>query len=177
MAFRMYISVSGEDRIARYEVNADTGALTHMGDTRTAARPAPLAVNPRGGVIYAGCRDANVISSYGVGGDGALTHIADAAVDTDPCYLATDRGGRFLLSAYYEGGRCAVHRIDERGAVALRRRWSGLRRRRGRILCRRILRIGLRLCRTYRGGMGRTRYFSFGLMPKAGASRPIRRLG
>lgn len=117
MAFRMYISVSGEDRIARYDVNADTGALTHMGDTRTAARPAPLAVNTHRSVLYAGCRDDNVISSYGVGGDGYLTHIADAAVDTDPCYLGTDRGGRFLLSAYYEGGRCAVHRIDERGAV------------------------------------------------------------
>ena len=117
MAFRVYVSVSDEDRIARYDMDAETGALTHAGDTRTAARPAPLAVSPRGGAMYAGCRDANLISSYAVGGDGDLTHIADAAVDTDPCYLATDRGGRFLLSAYYEGGRCAVHRIDERRAA------------------------------------------------------------
>jgi 6-phosphogluconolactonase len=31
--------------------------------------------------------------------------------------VATDRRGRFLLSAYYQAGHCAVHPIDERGAL------------------------------------------------------------
>lgn len=118
MTMRMYITLSGEDRIARYEVDEGTGALTRIGDTLTAARPAPLAVNPAGDRMYAGCRDEIAISSYAIANDGRLTHIGDVAVDNDPCYLATDRAGRFLLSAYYGGGRCAVHAIGDDGAVA-----------------------------------------------------------
>ena len=114
---RMYITLSGEDRIARYEVDEGTGGLTHIGDVRTAARPAPLAVNPAGDRMYVGCRDEVAISSYAIGGAGELTYIGNVAVDNDPCYLATDRAGRFLLSAYYEGGLCAVHAIGENSAA------------------------------------------------------------
>ena len=35
----------------------------------------------------------------------------------EPCYLSTDHTGRFVLSAYYQAGHCAVHPIDESGAV------------------------------------------------------------
>ena len=117
MTMQMYITLSEEDRIARYEVDASTGALKHIGDVRTAARPAPLAVNPAGDRLYVGCRDAIAISTFAIGDGGALAHIGDVAVDNDPCYLATDRAGRFLLSAYYEGGRCAVHAIGDDGAA------------------------------------------------------------
>ncbi|MDE2687461.1 MAG: lactonase family protein [Chloroflexota bacterium] len=117
MTMQMYITLSEEDRIARYEVGEDTGALTHIGDTATAARPAPLAVNPTGDRLYVGCRDAIAISTFAIGDGGALAHIGDAAVENDPCYLSTDRAGRFLLSAYYEGGRCAVHAIGDDGAA------------------------------------------------------------
>ena len=94
-----------------------SGELAHIGDVRTAARPAPLAVNPAGDRMYVGCRDEIAISSYAIGDDGNLAHIGDAAVENDPCYLATDRNGRFLLSAYYEGGLCAVHAIGDDGAA------------------------------------------------------------
>ena len=114
---RMYITLSEEDRIARYEMDEDTGGLTHVEDVQTAARPAPLAVNPNGDRMYVGCRDEITISSYAIGEGGELTHIGDVAVDNDPCYMATDRAGRFLLSAYYEGGRCAVHAIGDDGAA------------------------------------------------------------
>ena len=118
MAMQMYITLSGEDRIARYEVDEATGELTHIGDVGTAARPAPLAVNPAGDRMYVGCRDEIAISSYAIGDGGELAHMGDVAIDSDPCYLATDRSGRFLLSAYYEGGLCAVHAIGEDGAAA-----------------------------------------------------------
>ena len=118
MATYIYITLSEEDRIARYGMNPEDGALTHIDDTPTAARPAPLALSPRGDRLYVACRDANLISTYAVGADGALAHMADISVSDDPCFLATDRAGNYLLSAYYEGGRCAVHRIDARGVAA-----------------------------------------------------------
>ena len=114
---QMYITLSGEDRIARYEVDEGTGELTHIGDVATAKRPAPLAVNPAGDRMYVGCRDEIALSSYAIGDGGSLTHIGDAALENDPCYLATDRRGRFLLSAYYEGGLCAVHATGDDGAA------------------------------------------------------------
>src|SRR5207302_4799721 len=36
---------------------------------------------------------------------------------SDPCWLATDRSGRFLLSAYYEGRGISVHPIGSDGIV------------------------------------------------------------
>ena len=115
---RMYITLSGEDRIARYEVDEGTGELRHIEDVGTAARPAPLVVNPARDRIYVGCRDEIAISSFAIGEDGDLKHLGDVAVENDPCYLATDRSGRFLLSAYYEGGLCAVHAIGDDGVAA-----------------------------------------------------------
>lgn len=117
MTMQMYITLSEEDRIAQYEVDTGTGELAHVGDTATAARPAPLAMNPIGDRLYVGCRDAIAISTFAIGDSGALAHIGDVAVENDPCYLSTDRAGRFLLSAYYEGGRCAVHAIGDDGAA------------------------------------------------------------
>ena len=76
-------------------------------------------MNPARDRLYVGCRDEIALSSYRIGEGGSLTHIGDAAVDNDPCYLATDRAGRFLLSAYYQGGRCAVHAIGDDGAAIL----------------------------------------------------------
>ena len=118
MTMQMYIAVSSEDRIARYALDEETGELAHIENVGTAARPAPLAVNPASDRMYVGCRDEIAISSYAIDENGALAHIGDVAVDNDPCYLATDRSGRFLLSAYYEGGLCAVHAIGEDGAAA-----------------------------------------------------------
>ena len=114
---RMYITISEEDRIACYRMDASNGALQHISDIRTAARPAPLAADPQRKFLYVACRDANIISGYAIGDGGDLARIGDIGVETDPCYLATDRSGRFLLSAYYEGGRCAVHAIGDDGAA------------------------------------------------------------
>ncbi len=118
MALYMYITVSEEDRIARYAMDGDTGELRHLGDVAASGRPAPLTTDPQRRFAYLARRDANLITSYRIGADGDLTHIGDVAVEDDPCYLATDRSGRYLLSAYYEGSRCAVHPIGSDGAAS-----------------------------------------------------------
>ena len=48
---------------------------------------------------------------------GRLTHIGEVALESDPCYMSTDRGGRFVFSAYYEAGRAAVHPIRADGVA------------------------------------------------------------
>ena len=48
---------------------------------------------------------------------GALTPQETVSAEHAPTFLATDRAGRFLLSAYYQGGYAAVHPLAADGAV------------------------------------------------------------
>ena len=118
MRFYMYVSVSGEDRIAIFEVDPETGRLDPRGDLAVPGKPYPLAVDPARRYLHAGRGDPKEISSFRIdGGTGQLSLIGTVALETDPCYLATDRTGRYLLSAYYSAGKAAVHAIGEDGAV------------------------------------------------------------
>ncbi len=114
----MYVAISGEDRIAIYGLEPDTGRLRHRMDIAVASGPAPLAISPDKGSLYAGCRRSNQLVSYRIDGDtGGLSVNGRVDLESDPCYLATDNTGRYLLSAYYGAGGAAVHPIDEEGAL------------------------------------------------------------
>ena len=43
--------------------------------------------------------------------------IGTVSLETDPCFLSTDRKGRFVMAAYYEGSMVTVHPIGGDGAV------------------------------------------------------------
>ena len=118
MAFHMYVSLQDDDRIARFLMDAETGKLTRNGVVAIAGGPAPLAINLAGTVLYVGQRTGLSLSSYSIDqntGDLALT--GSVELGGEPCYLSTDHTGRHVLSAYYQAGHCAVHPIDESGAV------------------------------------------------------------
>ena len=115
---RMYISISEEDRIAAFDVDATTGRTTHLGDVPTSCRPAPLAVDPERKYLYVGCRTTNELMTFRIDPeDGSLSTLGKIPLDSDPCFLATDRTGEFLLSAYYGAGAAAIHRIGSDGVV------------------------------------------------------------
>ena len=42
-----------------------------------------------------------------------LTHLRTVQLDADTCYIATDKTGNFLLSAYYGAGKVTVHAIGD----------------------------------------------------------------
>lgn len=116
MLNRMYISISEEDRIAAFDVDAVTGRISHRGDVPTSGRPAPLAVDPGENHLYVGCRTTNELMTFSIDpGDGSLSLKGKINLESDPCFLATDRTGKFLLSAYYGAGAAAVHRIGSDG--------------------------------------------------------------
>ncbi len=118
MSLRMYVTLSEEDEILMFGVDADSGELVPEGGVAVSGTPAPLAVHPSGKFMFVGRRGIPAVSSYGVDpATGDLKLISTASLDSDPCYLATDKTGRFLLSSYYAAGRAAVHRIDDSGAV------------------------------------------------------------
>jgi len=118
MAFQMYVSLQGDDRIVRYLMDTESGALTPNGIVDISGGPAPLAFNPAHTSLYVGRRDSLQLSSYSIDqSNGDLVHTGDVDLGGEPCYVSTDHTGRHVLSAYYQAGYCAVHPIDDEGAV------------------------------------------------------------
>ncbi len=134
MSTQLYVSLQDDDRIARYALDEESGRLAHRGDLAVPDGPAPMALHPSGRVLYVGRRGPGAgrggrmdgmprpefgLSSFAI--DRRTGDLAPAGsrvpVGGGPCYLSTDRRGRFLLSAYYQAGHCAVHPIDEQGAL------------------------------------------------------------
>ena len=114
----LYVSLSGEDKIARFIMDPATGHLDRMGDTPSIAGPAPLCLDPRQKRLYVGNRTSRQVATFHLDrGTGELTPLGSVEIPADPCYLATDKSGRFLLSAYYGAGIAAVHPIDDHGLV------------------------------------------------------------
>ena len=118
MAYQMYVSLQGDNRIVRFVMDPETGSLERQGAVEIAGGPAPLAFNPRRTALYVGRRDGLRLSSFAIDQrTGDLTPTGDVELGGEPCYLSTDHSGRYVLSAYYQAGHCAVHPIDESGAV------------------------------------------------------------
>jgi 6-phosphogluconolactonase len=114
----MYVSLQGDDRVARFTMDEATGDLEPLDELVVPGGPAPMAVDPAQRFLHVARRGECKISSYRIDPrTGDLSLIGDIPLPTDPCYLSTDRTGRFLLSAYYEGRGIAVHPIGADGAA------------------------------------------------------------
>ena len=119
MAYYMYVSISGEDKVLRFAMDAATGKLEPLGEVEAPGRPAPMTASPDRKFLYVGRRDALEVSSYAIDpADGGISLIGAAALESDPCFISTDRAGRYLLSSYYNAGHAAVHSIGADGAVS-----------------------------------------------------------
>ena len=114
----MYVSLQDDDKIARFTVDPGTGKLDPQEEVAVTGGPAPLAISPDRRFLYVGRRGISEISSFRIDqSTGGLSMIGTATLETDPCFLATDRKGRYVLSSYYEGGKAAVHPIGDDGVA------------------------------------------------------------
>ncbi len=118
MVWHVYVTISGEGRIARLEMDPATAVLEMIEDVKAPGRPAPIAVSPDETVLHVGRRDDLRLESFRRDRQtGALASIGEIPVENDPCYMGMDGSGRYLLSAYYIGERAAVHGTDGEGAL------------------------------------------------------------
>jgi 6-phosphogluconolactonase len=83
--------------------------------------PAVLAVSPGARLLYVDLQvgAGHQVRSFRLDPPGAHPVLAGppAPIGPAPCYLTTDRAGRFLLSAYYSDAMATVHAIDASGAA------------------------------------------------------------
>lgn len=114
----MYISLQDGNKISVFTMDAGTGKLTPKAEMPVSGGPALLTISPDRAFLYVGHRDPPGISSWRIDhGTGGLTQIGAVSTDGWSAFLATDRKGKYLLSAYYQAGHVGVHPIGDNGAV------------------------------------------------------------
>ena len=118
MPYALYVCVQDDDKIAVFDLDPATGALTPKAPVPVSGGPSWLAISLNRQVLYVGQRNHPAISSFRIDHrTGGLTERGRVTTEHAPTYLAPDRTGRYLLSAYYQGGAVAVHRLASDGAV------------------------------------------------------------
>jgi 6-phosphogluconolactonase len=114
----LYVGLQEDDRIVSFGIDGGAGTLTARGETPAGGGPSVLAASPDRRVLYVGYRGTPGIESCRIDpASGTLASLGRVATEHPPTYLATDRAGKYLLSAYYQGGYAAVHPLGSDGAV------------------------------------------------------------
>jgi 6-phosphogluconolactonase len=130
----VYVSCAGSRAIVRLAMDRDSGRLEPCGKTLLPGPPpepgpptlggvmlpsysVPMAVSPNGAFLYAALRTPPfAVLSYRVDPvTGALTPLGEAEVPDSTPYIHTDRSGRFLFGAAYQGNCVWVSPIDADG--------------------------------------------------------------
>ena len=116
----VYLSIAAEKRIAVYQLDSETGRLSHKGDCPVVdGEPGALTVDPEKRFLLAAIRSTGKLASFRLDSEtGKLTHINTVTVGPDPAHISTDRTGRFLFTAYYVDAKVTVHAIGKDGALS-----------------------------------------------------------
>jgi 6-phosphogluconolactonase len=120
----VYVSVSGENRIDVYSIDANTGLLTRTSQHDVNGSPGALVYCAPKQMLYAALRPEGRIVAFKVEPGGALKYLSSHDVKVDPAHLSTDLAGMFLLAAYYPSGEVSVHKIDTDGRLAIIGKWT-----------------------------------------------------
>lgn len=114
MQSHLFLSIAGENRIAIYTFDVSDGAIAFQEDVNVSGSPGPLTRSPCGNYLYAGLRSSREISTFRIDEESKqLTLLRTIQLDADTCYIATDKTGSYLLSAYYGAGKVTVHAIGD----------------------------------------------------------------
>ncbi|MDP6037437.1 MAG: beta-propeller fold lactonase family protein [Candidatus Latescibacteria bacterium] len=118
MKYQLYVTVAGDEKILRYDMNPETGDLTLVEALQVGKGVSSLCTDPKQEYLYATLRVSRELASFHIDPEsGALEHFATASLDGRPGYISTDRTGKYLFSAYFGDGAVAVNAIDGNGAV------------------------------------------------------------
>ena len=118
MPYALYVCLQDDNKIAVFAMNADTGELTPKDPIPAPGGPSVLAISPDRRMLYVGHRVSPAIFSFRIDHDtGGLALQGTVSSAHAPTFLAPDRTGKYLLSAYYQGGGVTVHPLAADGAV------------------------------------------------------------
>ena len=111
-----YVAFQDDDKISRFTLDQTTGQLEWQEDVVVEGGPAPMALDPGHRLLYVGRRASQQLSCYRIDRTtGGLSLVGTVPLQGEPVYVATDRTGGFVLSAYYYQSTAAVHRVGDDG--------------------------------------------------------------
>ena len=122
-----YTEAGRTDGIFLLRMDARTGALRQVEAVDVGANPSFLTIHPNGRTLYSvnevtetEGRPTGAVRAFAIDAEsGALTWLDEQPSEgAAPCYVSTDRKGRFALVANYVTGTVATLPIDETGALS-----------------------------------------------------------
>ena len=119
MAYYVYVSINGEDKICIFKMDADTGVLHKQEDMPLEGGPSGLAMGPSKRFLYAVRRGISKLASLAIDQTtGSLTHLGTIAEESDSVYVTVDGTGKFVLTSGQRGARASSYRVGGDGALA-----------------------------------------------------------
>jgi 6-phosphogluconolactonase len=119
MPHALYVCLQDDDKIAGFALDGGSGRLAPTIEVPVAGGPSGLAISLDRRVLYVGHRTQAAISCFGIDQrNGGLRLQGTVALAHAPTFMAPDRSGRYLLSAYYQGGAVAVQRLAADSTVS-----------------------------------------------------------
>jgi 6-phosphogluconolactonase len=113
----VYISESGDNRIAVFSLNEETGDLTRQSQLDLPS-PGSLDLRADRTRLYASVRNTKEFASIEVNPmTGDLSTPVMAPAGSNAAYVHVDKSGRWLLAASYSDGVVTVSRIENDGVV------------------------------------------------------------
>lgn len=115
----VYVSEASDGTIARYALNEQTGALQLLGHTKANGKVMPMALSTDKKHLYAAIRSKPLqLMSWNIDSKtGDLSQASAATAAASYPYISTDKQGRFLLGASYDGDVVHVYRLASDGSV------------------------------------------------------------
>lgn len=116
----VYIPLTEERRFLVFAMDTESGKLTLKYDLDLPAQPWQLCISPDRRFLYQQVRDdgySGVLTFRIDPETGDVAQIGDVELESDACYVSTDKTGRYLFAAYLFPGMVTVHRIDSEGVA------------------------------------------------------------
>jgi 6-phosphogluconolactonase len=116
----VYVSKGPEKQIQLFRLDPKDGNLTAAETLTVEGAPGALTLDPKKKFLFATLRSNSTLASFAIDqATGKLKYLSTAALPMgeNAAFLATDRTGRWLLSASYAAGKVVVHRINDDGTI------------------------------------------------------------
>ncbi|WP_343554225.1 beta-propeller fold lactonase family protein [Pantoea sp.] len=116
----VYVSEADDGTIARYALNDQTGALQLLGRTNAGGKVMPMALSADHKHLYAAIRSKplQLVSWQIDSKTGDLSQSQTVSAAASYPYISTDKQGRFLLGASYDGDIVHVYRLNSDGGIS-----------------------------------------------------------
>ena len=114
----VYVSAAKDRTLYAYALDGNTGKLSEQDKISLSGSPGPQCLHPNGETLYVSVRSSKTVAAFRLDrATGRLKLRKESPLGNNATYIATDKTGRWLLTASYSDGRVASHALEKDGSV------------------------------------------------------------